>query len=186
MNLGVDNANQVSNWFINARVRLWKPMVEEIHMLETQQTKKPLQREERSVDGPSDHHLPTPTSLPSENPSASTQRAQDLPSKRTRNEFPDISMGTEDPVRLSYQNLSRHQHVGVGTSTGGGSGGVSLTLGLHQNSGFGLSEPFPINAARRFGLDTNSEGYVVGSFEDQNRQFGRDVIGGQFLHDFVG
>ncbi|CAN6471569.1 unnamed protein product [Victoria cruziana] len=27
--------NQVSNWFINARVRLWKPLVEEIHMLET-------------------------------------------------------------------------------------------------------------------------------------------------------
>ncbi|KAK4791938.1 hypothetical protein SAY86_022373 [Trapa natans] len=27
--------NQVSNWFINARVRLWKPMVEEIHALET-------------------------------------------------------------------------------------------------------------------------------------------------------
>ncbi|XP_038711051.1 BEL1-like homeodomain protein 8 [Tripterygium wilfordii] len=27
--------NQVSNWFINARVRLWKPMVEEVHMLET-------------------------------------------------------------------------------------------------------------------------------------------------------
>ncbi|KAJ6408736.1 hypothetical protein OIU84_008436 [Salix udensis] len=26
---------QVSNWFINARVRLWKPMVEEIHSLET-------------------------------------------------------------------------------------------------------------------------------------------------------
>ncbi|KAJ6691531.1 HOMEOBOX PROTEIN TRANSCRIPTION FACTORS [Salix purpurea] len=26
--------NQVSNWFINARVRVWKPMVEEIHMLE--------------------------------------------------------------------------------------------------------------------------------------------------------
>ncbi|KAK9279265.1 hypothetical protein L1049_012944 [Liquidambar formosana] len=27
--------NQVSNWFINARVRVWKPMVEEIHTLET-------------------------------------------------------------------------------------------------------------------------------------------------------
>ncbi|KAI4334370.1 hypothetical protein L6164_019070 [Bauhinia variegata] len=26
--------NQVSNWFINARVRVWKPMVEEIHSLE--------------------------------------------------------------------------------------------------------------------------------------------------------
>ncbi|CAN0916428.1 BEL1-like homeodomain protein 8 [Linum grandiflorum] len=27
--------NQVSNWFINARVRIWKPMVEEIHKLES-------------------------------------------------------------------------------------------------------------------------------------------------------
>ncbi|MCL7050102.1 hypothetical protein MKW94_009038 [Papaver nudicaule] len=27
--------SQVSNWFINARVRVWKPMVEEMHMLET-------------------------------------------------------------------------------------------------------------------------------------------------------
>lgn len=27
--------NQVSNWFINARVRLWKPMVEEMYMEET-------------------------------------------------------------------------------------------------------------------------------------------------------
>ncbi|KAG7642329.1 Homeobox-like domain superfamily [Arabidopsis suecica] len=31
--------NQVSNWFINARVRLWKPMVEEIHTLETKAIK---------------------------------------------------------------------------------------------------------------------------------------------------
>ncbi|CAK8576202.1 unnamed protein product [Lathyrus sativus] len=30
--------NQVSNWFINARVRVWKPMVEEIHMLESKGT----------------------------------------------------------------------------------------------------------------------------------------------------
>ncbi|CAN0909583.1 BEL1-like homeodomain protein 9 [Linum grandiflorum] len=28
---------QVSNWFINARVRVWKPMVEEIHSLESEQ-----------------------------------------------------------------------------------------------------------------------------------------------------
>ncbi|XP_042512599.1 BEL1-like homeodomain protein 4 [Macadamia integrifolia] len=32
--------NQVSNWFINARVRVWKPMVEEIHMLETKGSAK--------------------------------------------------------------------------------------------------------------------------------------------------
>ncbi|CAL5420196.1 unnamed protein product [Camellia sinensis] len=164
--------SQVSNWFINARVRLWKPMVEEIHMLETRQTQKAMQRDDQNADRPSDpsDHLPPGTSLASENPSTST--------KRTRNDFPNTSMGTEEPMSLSYGNLSRHH----------GGGGVSLTLGLHQNNGIGLSEPtFPLNAARRFGLDPNSEGYVMGgSFEAQNRQFGRDVIGGQFLHDFVG
>ncbi|GAU15683.1 hypothetical protein TSUD_109400 [Trifolium subterraneum] len=30
--------NQVSNWFINARVRVWKPMVEEVHMLDKKET----------------------------------------------------------------------------------------------------------------------------------------------------
>ncbi|KAK8306948.1 hypothetical protein V6Z12_D03G161300 [Gossypium hirsutum] len=32
---GFLGTRQVSNWFINARVRVWKPMVEEIHMLES-------------------------------------------------------------------------------------------------------------------------------------------------------
>ncbi|XP_026448971.1 BEL1-like homeodomain protein 9 [Papaver somniferum] len=40
--------SQVSNWFINARVRLWKPMVEEVHSLETLQTHK---RPNPSVEG---------------------------------------------------------------------------------------------------------------------------------------
>lgn len=31
---------QVSNWFINARVRLWKPMVEEMYLEETKQQEK--------------------------------------------------------------------------------------------------------------------------------------------------
>ncbi|KAL1545554.1 BEL1-like homeodomain protein [Salvia divinorum] len=110
--------NQVSNWFINARVRLWKPMVEEIHMLETRQSQKVSQREEH--------------------------------------------------------------HMGLGFS-----GGVSLTLGLHQNS-VGLGDAYPLNAARRFGLDSNGESYVVSGFAAQNRQFGRDIIDGQIMHDFVG
>ncbi|XP_059647118.1 BEL1-like homeodomain protein 9 [Cornus florida] len=176
--------SQVSNWFINARVRLWKPMVEEIHMLETRQAQKASQREEQSNERPNDH-LPTADLHASEN--TSTQRAADISSKRTRNDIPEISMGNDEPImNLSYNNLSRHPHVGLGMSTAGGSGGVSLTLGLHQNNnGVGLPEPFPINAARRFGLEANSEGYVM-SFEAQNRQFGRDIMGGQLLHDFVG
>ncbi|KAG6643292.1 BEL1-like homeodomain protein 9 [Carya illinoinensis] len=178
--------SQVSNWFINARVRLWKPMVEEIHMLETRQSQKSLQRDERSGNRSSDH-LTSANSLVSDNPSTSAQRVQDNPSKRTRNEVPDITVGSEEPQHLSY-NFSSHPHVGIGMSMAGGSSGVSLTLGLHQNNGIGLSEPFPINAVQRFGLglDTSAEGYVMGGFESHNRHFGRDVIGGQLLHDFVG
>jgi hypothetical protein len=179
--------SQVSNWFINARVRLWKPMVEEIHMLETRQAQKGLQRDDRSANRSSDH-LTSGNSLVSDNPSTSTHRIQDAPSKRTRNELADIPVGNEEPQNFSY-NFSSHPHLGVGVSmAGGGNSGVSLTLGLHQNNGIGLSEPFPINAAQRFGLglETNGEGYVMGGFESHNRHFGRDVIGGQLLHDFVG
>ncbi|CAN1778228.1 Homeobox protein BEL1 homolog [Linum perenne] len=46
--------SQVSNWFINARVRLWKPMVEELYIEETKDN------EESSSDGATtshhDHH----------------------------------------------------------------------------------------------------------------------------------
>lgn len=163
-------------------------MVEEIHMLETRQAQKASQREERNADRSMDH-LPSSNSIPSENPSTSTQRFPDTPSKRTRNEFPDIPVGSEVNPNLSYNSLSSDPHVGVGVSMGGGSSTVSLTLGLHQNHGINLSEPYPsINAVQHFGLglEATSEGYVFSGYEAQNRHFGRDVIGGQLLHDFVG
>ena len=159
-------------------------MVEEIHMLETRQAQKAFLKEDRNANKSSDH-LSSANSLISENPSTSTQRVQDIPSKRTRSELPHMPVVSE-PFNLSYNSLSSHPHVGVGISMAGGSGGVSLTLGLHQNTGIELSEPFPINAAQRFGLEVSSEGYVIGGFEAHNRHFGRDVIGGQLLHDFVG
>lgn len=162
--------SQVSNWFINARVRLWKPMVEEIHMLESRQAQKAATQKD-------DHQNANKfsDSLASENPSTS---------KRTRSEFPG---GNDLHSELSYNNMSSQQHVGM--SMAGGSSGVSLTLGLHQNNGIGLSEPFPVNAAQRYGLgvEVSSDGYVMGGFEAaHNRHFGRDFMGGQLLHDFVG
>lgn len=180
--------NQVSNWFINARVRLWKPMVEEIHMLETREAhNKSSQREGQNINNNNNpiEHFPMSNSHACEGstPSTSAPRLQDVPSKRTRNDLANIpnTIGSiADSINLSYGNLS----------TGAG-GGVSLTLGLHQNSGnIGLSEPFPINAARRFGIEnnTNSGRFMIGGFDEQNGQFGRNntMVGGQFLHDFAG
>lgn len=162
-------------------------MVEEIHMLETREGhNKSLQREGPNNNNDNNNnsieHFPMSNShaCESSTPSTSTPRLQDLPSKRTRNDLANIhnNIGrVADSINLSYGNLS----------TGAG-GGVSLTLGLHQNSGnIGLSEPFPINAARRFGIENNGR-FMVGGFDEQNGQFGRNntMVGGQFLHDFAG
>ncbi|KAJ1390018.1 POX domain [Sesbania bispinosa] len=177
--------SQVSNWFINARVRLWKPMVEEIHMLETRQAQKNSQKEEHCRNKPSEN-LPSDNSLVSENPSTSTDKYQDAPYKRTINEIPNIPVRSQEQLNLP---CTGNQPVGVGVNIGSGSNNsVSLTLGLYQNHGIGLAEPFPLSAAQRFGLalETNNEGYVMSGFESQNRHFGREVIGSQLLHDFVG
>lgn len=184
--------NQVSNWFINARVRLWKPMVEEIHMLETREGHNRSSQKEGPNNSNNDNSnnliehfsMSNSRACESSTPSTSTPRFHDLPSKRTRNDLADLpnNIGRfAESINLSYGNLS----------TGVGGGGVSLTLGLHQNSGnIGLSEAFPINAARRFGIEnnTNSGRFTIGGFDEQNGQFGRNntMIGGQFLHDFAG
>ncbi|KAL5133668.1 BEL1-like homeodomain protein 9 [Glycine soja] len=180
--------SQVSNWFINARVRLWKPMVEEIHLLETRQAPKNPQKEEHCRNKLSDH-LPSDNSIVSGNPSTSTDKFQEAPYKHTINELPNVPIRTQEQLNLPCTS-NQPGGGGVGVSMGGGSASnsVSLTLGLYQNHGIGLAEPFPLNAAQRFGvaLDTNNEGYVMSGYESQNRHFGRDVIGGQLLHDFVG
>ncbi|GAB4856810.1 BEL1-like homeodomain protein [Ancistrocladus abbreviatus] len=160
--------SQVSNWFINARVRLWKPMVEEIHALETRQAQKASQREELDRIRPSD----CIASANSDNPSTSAPRNQDPPLKCGRNDLPDLPEVSDDQVSLQYHSLP---------CTVDGNTGVSLTLGL-QNNGIGLPEPFPINVTHRYGLTgTADQGCVMSGFEPPNR-----LIEGQFLHDFVG
>ncbi|KAG4936733.1 hypothetical protein AAZX31_18G171800 [Glycine max] len=173
--------NQVSNWFINARVRLWKPMVEEIHMLESQQGQKRSHWEERSKKNLSDHLPSDHNSVVTENPSTSMEKFHDAPYKHPRNELANKQVRSQE--QLNQTNTGNQQVMGVGVSNNG----VSLTLGLHQNHhGIGLFEPFGMSAAQRFGVALQPEGYVLSSFESQNRHFGRDVIGGgQLLHDFA-
>lgn len=188
---------QVSNWFINARVRVWKPMVEEIHMLETRQSQRSSSsswRDERSsttVFPDNNNNNNNPSS------SAAQQRVNNSsPARRARN---DDVHGTNNNNNNNNNNSYVNSGSGGGFSYGIGSsnvpvmsnstnGGVSLTLGLHHQ--IGLPEPFPMTTAQRFGLDGgNGDGGGGGGYEGQNRQFGRDFIGGsnhQFLHDFVG
>lgn len=190
--------SQVSNWFINARVRLWKPMVEEIHMLETRQDQNGTHGVEDAREPPSRNHhqssLPSANSLGSENPpTAAGQRIthQDTQFRGPRHELAGLPLRSEEHIRLAYDGLLP-SHPGGGSTGRGSSSSVSLTLGLHQNMGnIALSKPFSNTpSSQPFGLDrqdSSSDGFVmIGGFESQNGHFRRDAIGGQLLHDFVG
>ncbi|XP_068668562.1 BEL1-like homeodomain protein 9 [Aristolochia californica] len=177
--------NQVSNWFINARVRLWKPMVEEIHSLEMSQGQKVSEGDGQNVNKQSSSHVdPIITSSePFQN--SSIKRNQDISAKRCGNELSEIPNGSGQLMNFTYDSMASHlPPVGVGGSMARGNAGVSLTLGLHQNNVTYLSEPLPL-AVPHFGIEESNNAYGFGGFDNQSRQLKRD-LGGHYLHDFVG
>ncbi|KAL5819459.1 hypothetical protein ACOSQ4_023301 [Xanthoceras sorbifolium] len=63
--------SQVSNWFINARVRLWKPMVEEMYQQEAKEGDEVIgQERERNQENSGNNNAQTPT--PSATPTTTT------------------------------------------------------------------------------------------------------------------
>ncbi|KAL6508732.1 hypothetical protein OROHE_021291 [Orobanche hederae] len=109
--------NQVSNWFINARVRVWKPMVEEIHMLETKGMAEP---HHQADDRPG--------------------RTSKMPDNSYSSAEPDRSINSG--ARWNQEKRSRIEYHHVPTSLIDGSlvrfvpphQTVSLTLGLRQSA----------------------------------------------------
>lgn len=157
-------------------------MVEEIHTLEMRQAQRVSEGDNNNAKEQCD--LPSVPVLPMDKQpqSSTTQKNQDPPLKRYRNELAHLPNSCDESMNFSYDNVAGHHQGGI--SLARGNGGISLTLGLHQNNGSGLSESLPVTVGH-FGLVENSSPYVMGDFESQNRHLGRD-IGGQLLHDFVG
>ncbi|KAK1398414.1 Homeobox domain-containing protein [Heracleum sosnowskyi] len=133
--------NQVSNWFINARVRIWKPMVEEIHLLET----KGLAEEsshmttnkgrENMASGCASHQYdynhPANRLSGIDAFTNNEGRREDFwnQEKRTRTEC-HIPVSIEG----SLMSFLPYQQQQDGFEFGAGHGNVSLTLGLRQNA----------------------------------------------------
>lgn len=65
--------NQVSNWFINARVRLWKPMVEEMYQQETKE-----EEEEETEKNPNNAQTPTPSAAAASSSTTPTGKRSDI------------------------------------------------------------------------------------------------------------
>uniref|UniRef100_A0A452Z8N7 Homeobox domain-containing protein n=1 Tax=Aegilops tauschii subsp. strangulata TaxID=200361 RepID=A0A452Z8N7_AEGTS len=203
--------NQVSNWFINARVRLWKPMVEEIHNLEMRQGHKSSAADKNQLGpqqqtqqhSPDSSGRPSDPSNPQQGQSSSMSQGrgahQHHASRHIQSELSPMTHDMAGQVSFAYNGggmaahhhgsiaLSHPQHVEGGA---GSSGGVSLTLGLHQNNRAYIAEPLPaalpLNLAHRFGLEDVSDAYAMAaSFGGQDRHFTKEM-GGHLLHDFVG
>ncbi|XP_042006531.1 BEL1-like homeodomain protein 4 isoform X1 [Salvia splendens] len=124
--------NQVSNWFINARVRLWKPMVEEMYQQEFQEASAA-----DKIDKPSSE-----TAAPKTDPSVSRK-----PGKQAAAGGGAASSSTADEMMMptEYRCFMENPEMGLESEFSGGSAGtqaageVSLTLGLRR------SENVPIN-----------------------------------------
>lgn len=144
--------NQVSNWFINARVRLWKPMVEEMYQQETKE-----EETDQEEDQEQQQEIPIHDKMAT---SAATTTATIMPLSSVRSEF---NANERDPSKniINYRqyalgnqlimlqsddtatssSAAHHYFTGadatdlVGNSNGSQqqAGDVSLTLGLRHS-----------------------------------------------------
>ncbi|KAL3525760.1 hypothetical protein ACH5RR_014132 [Cinchona calisaya] len=110
--------NQVSNWFINARVRLWKPMVEEMY----QQEAKEQEGEEEEEDGEPSHQsnsnnnnniaqtpMPSSTAIPSAAATTATTTAAITATAGKRSEINDESENDPSFFAINRQCFSENQ-----------------------------------------------------------------------------
>ncbi|GAU17436.1 hypothetical protein TSUD_233130 [Trifolium subterraneum] len=95
--------NQVSNWFINARVRLWKPMVEEMYQQELNEAECATEDKERNQSNSnSGNQTQTPPT------SSATEPPPPTPTRKRS----DINPHENDPSLVSInrqQSLSENQ-----------------------------------------------------------------------------
>ncbi|XP_034933113.1 BEL1-like homeodomain protein 2 [Populus alba] len=103
--------NQVSNWFINARVRLWKPMVEEMYQQESKEDEPGAEDRERKQannnsnnSGIAQTPTPTTTTTGSSAPAATTTT---IPSGKRS----EINANENDPslLAINRQCFSENQ-----------------------------------------------------------------------------
>ncbi|XP_043718334.1 homeobox protein BEL1 homolog isoform X2 [Telopea speciosissima] len=200
--------SQVSNWFINARVRLWKPMVEEIYLEETKEEQPDnvgsssdgvltgLHNNNNNNNQISQHRIgedqkPTVDQLVRGN-SDSLSSIISNPDKEEDSRKHHIqqqqhfgrsvaeTFGVVDLDFSSYnhQTASTVSYANDGVHHNFGNG-VSLTLGLQQHGGNGLFFP------RDHLEDCQSVQYSIMEGEGQNLPY-RNLMGAQLLHDLAG
>ncbi|KAK7308966.1 hypothetical protein RJT34_05337 [Clitoria ternatea] len=208
--------SQVSNWFINARVRLWKPMVEEMYTEEVKDHENNVGSSEGATDLEDEINPnvvqnlalpppPPPNSMEDKKPSLvriDSECASSIINNHTPDNRSDPKSGINNTqeqcfgsVELDFSSYTQQHTTGMVSydhhHNGSGGSGVSLTLGLQQH---GVSLAFPAAP----GSHQSSLYYPRDQIEDcQTVQYSlldgegqnlpyRNLMGAQLLHDLAG
>ncbi|CAK7335589.1 unnamed protein product [Dovyalis caffra] len=211
--------SQVSNWFINARVRLWKPMVEEMYLEETKEQDNNIASSDgvpdldENINGrpnqnpSSTDQKPTPDQLiriDSECLSSIISNADKNGTNKSTKTFQthhlqhhQQNFGNFGAMELDFSSYNHHTAAGVSYANDSANnqnfsgGGVSLTLGLQQHGGSGVSLAFsPASQSSLFYPRDHIEDcqpvqYSILDGEAQNLPY-RNLMGAQLLHDLAG
>ncbi|CAK8579232.1 unnamed protein product [Lathyrus sativus] len=196
--------SQVSNWFINARVRLWKPMVEEMYLEEEKEQQRNtttseggnnINHEEENLNVLQDQ---SPTQQPHEDQKPRLLRIDSECVSSIINNDHKLAADAFGSVDIDFSSYNTHHssdHMvggypsGESFHHGGGGGGVSLTLGLQQHGGNGVSLAFPSTTqSPMFYTREQIEEPVQYSLldgEGTNIMPYRNLMGTQLLHDLA-
>ncbi|OIW19828.1 hypothetical protein TanjilG_24541 [Lupinus angustifolius] len=197
----------VSNWFINARVRLWKPMVEEMYLEEAKE-----QENMAYSEGGTNNHEHISHKFIQNHEDKNQMKARLLPidsecvssiinnHDHLQND-PNNCISPNEPcfgsMELDFSSYTHHYDHNVNqvinTSSGGSCSGVSLTLGLQQHDESGISLAFPpaIQSSMFYATDQIDEEcqpvhYSLLDGETQSNMPYRNLMGSQLFHDLVG
>ncbi|KAL9253528.1 Homeobox protein BEL1-like protein [Drosera capensis] len=208
--------SQVSNWFINARVRLWKPMVEEMYLEEAKEEIDKMGSSSNAAQGSDENgrsqppHLnqqgqeqkPTPDQLLRVDTDCLSSIISNSDKNRDKNgkntafntllhhqQQQQQGFGRVDsfgPIDMDFSSYNQNTHPAFGAG-----GGVSLTLGLQQNAGNGVSLAFSSAAHNSlfYGRDPIEDDQPVeysllDGDQGPNLPY-RNLMGAQLLHDYT-
>ncbi|CAJ1929912.1 unnamed protein product [Sphenostylis stenocarpa] len=103
--------NQVSNWFINARVRLWKPMVEEMYQQELKEAESAEVREKNQSNNSntSENQTQTPTTSGAATTSTATPTSTTTTKPTEKNADFNTTESNPSPVAMNTQGFSENQ-----------------------------------------------------------------------------
>ncbi|XP_051129773.1 homeobox protein BEL1 homolog [Andrographis paniculata] len=176
--------SQVSNWFINARVRLWKPMVEQMYLEDLKENNNNNNNKAFTDD---DDHKPS-----IEDPTARIESNHifNNEGKKVGNKIYDGFGAVLDPygsVQFDFYPYSKaHRPAPAAAAAAAGRQNVSLTLGLRGGGGFAPGAEGSLFSGGDRMEDCETTPYSLLDGESQNLVQYRGFMGANFLNDFVG